>query len=289
MSGSTANVIAEIERELAAFPGQGGVVAKRLETGEEIRVNPDLETTTASTVKVPILIELLRQIEAGKVGLEDRLRVTPETWVLGSGILRDLSMGVELSVRDVATLMIVLSDNIATNMIIDLVGVPNVNQTLRDFGFTRTELRGRIDFDRIGDDGKGLAVTTPAELAGIMEALGTGRILSDASRAEIFAIMRKQHIRDRIPRYLPFHPYVREGDEEDNGLRIANKTGSISAFRADMGLVEWPGTRYAIAIALDGVPDKRFWAENSGDQLAGRLSRIVFEHFGGGLLEAASA
>jgi beta-lactamase class A len=285
----TATVVAAIERELAAFPGTGGLVAKRLETGEEIRVNPDLETTTASTVKVPILVALMRQVEQGKVGLDDRMRVTPEVHVLGSGVLRDLSLGVELSVRDVATLMIVLSDNIATNMLIDLVGIAHVNQTLRDFGFTRTELRDRIDFDRMGDDGKNFAVTTPAELAGMMEALATGRILSDASRAEIFAIMHKQHVRDRIPRYLPFYPYAKEGSKEDNGLRIANKTGSLSGFRADMGLVEWPGTRYVIGVVVDGDPDRRFWPENNGDKLVGRLSRLVFDHFGGEALETASA
>ena len=289
MTRSTAETVAAIERELSDFPGQGGVVAKRLETGEELRVNPDLETTTASTIKVPILIELLRQVEAGKINLEDRLTVTPASHVLGSGILRDLSTGIELSVRDVATLMIVLSDNIATNMLVDLVGIASVNQTLRDFGFTRTELRNRIDFDRIGDDGKNLAVTTPAELAGVMEALATGRILSDASRAEILAIMHKQHVRDRIPRYLPFEPYRAESGKDDNGLRIANKTGSLAGFRADMGLVEWPGTRYVIGIAVDGDLDRRFWPENTGDRLVGRLSRIVFEHFGSGALETASA
>jgi beta-lactamase class A len=281
----TVDVVAEIERELAAFPGTGGLVAKHLGTGEEIRVNPDVETTTASTFKVPILIELLRQVEAGTVDLDATLRVTPQTHTLGSGILRDLSPDVALSVRDVATLMIVLSDNIATNMILDLVGIANVNRTLRDFGFERTEIRNRIDFDLIGDDGKNLAVTTPADLAGMMEALATGRILSDAGREEILGIMRKQHVRDRIPRYLPFHPYVVEESEEDNGLRIANKTGSLSGFRADMGLVEWPGTRYVIAIAVDGITDTRFWPENEGDRLIGRLSRLVFDHFGGGALE----
>jgi beta-lactamase class A len=285
MVAETRSVVAEIERELADFPGEGGLYAKNIDTGEIVAVNPDLETTTASTVKVPILVALLRQVDAGQVSLDDRLTVTSETNVKGSGILRDLSMGVELPVRDVATLMIIVSDNTATNMIIDLVGIPYVNQTLRDFGFTRTELRDRINFDRMGEDGKGFAVTTPAELAGIMEALATGRILSEDARREIFAIMHKQHIRERIPRYLPFEPYRAESGKPDNGLRIANKTGSISRFRADMGLVEWPGTRYAIGIVLDNIADRRFWAENSGDQLIGRLSRIVFDHFGGKELE----
>lgn len=278
-------VVARVERELADFPGEGGLFAKHIETGEVIAVNPDIETTTASTVKVPILVALLRQVDAGQVSLDDRLTVTEETNVKGSGVLRDLSLGVELSVRDVATLMIIVSDNTATNMIIDLVGIPYVNQTLRDFGFTRTELRDRISFERMSEDGKNFAVTTPAELAGIMEALATGRILSDSARAEIFAIMHKQHIRERIPRYLPFFPYVEPEDPKFNGLKIANKTGSLARFRADMGLVEWPGTRYAIGIVADNIPDRRFWPENSGDQLIGRLSRIVFEHFGGKEIE----
>src|ERR671917_1697383 len=86
-------VIAAIEREFADFPGTGGVAAKQLDTGEEIRVNADETTATASTIKVPILIELFRRVEAGEVGLEDRMPVTEETRALGSGVLRELSLG----------------------------------------------------------------------------------------------------------------------------------------------------------------------------------------------------
>lgn len=289
MPDPTADVVADLERELAAFPGIGGLAAKNLDTGEEIRVNSDLETTTASTIKVPILIELFRQAEAGKLRLDDRLRYTQDVFVRGSGILRELTPGLELPVRDVATLMIVISDNIATNMLIDLVGIAGVNQTIRDLGFTRTELRNRIDFDLIGDDPTNLAVTTAAELAGIMEALATGRppLLSAAGREDLLAIMRRQHVLDRIPRYLPYEPYRAESGKPDNGLRIANKTGSLAGFRADMALVEWPGTRYVIGIAVDKDPDTRYSVENPGAQLVGRLSRRVFEHFGGGALETS--
>src|SRR5829696_2692190 len=120
---SVAGVVEAIERELAAFAGTGGVAAKNLGTGEEIRVNADEETGTASTIKVPILIEVMRQVEAGKVDLETKIADSPETRTPGSGILRDLSPGNPLSVRDVAVLMIVVSDNTATNMLMDLVGI----------------------------------------------------------------------------------------------------------------------------------------------------------------------
>lgn len=279
-----AGVVEAIEREFAAFAGTGGVAAKHLGTGEKIRVNAEAEMGTASTIKVPILIEVFRQVEAGTVDLATKIADSPATRTPGSGILRDLSVGNPLSVRDVAILMIVVSDNTATNMLIDLVGLERVNTTMRDFGFPGTQLRNRIDFPKVGDDVRNLAVTTPGELAGIMEALATGRILNDESRAEIKRIMGMQHYLDNVPRYLPYTPYAEELKKPDNGLRIFNKTGGWTGFRADMALVEWPGTRYVIGVVTDGDPDTRFWAENAGSQVIGRVSKHIFDHWGGGAL-----
>jgi beta-lactamase class A len=285
---TVSDVIAAIQREIDAFAGTVGVAAKNLGTGEEIRVNADDETGTASTIKVPILIELFRQVEAGEVDLETKIADSPETRTPGSGILRDLSVGNPLSVRDIAILMIVVSDNTATNMLIDLLGMDRINATMTEFGFPRTQLRNRIDFPKIGDDVKELAVTTPGELAAIMEALATGRILNDESRAEIKRIMQMQHYLDNVPRYLPYTPYAEELDKPDNGLRIANKTGGWTGFRADMALVEWPGTQYVIGIVADGDPDTRFWAENEGSRVIGRVSKLIFDHWGGDKLAPIS-
>jgi beta-lactamase class A len=279
--------ISAIERELATFPGTGGVAAKHLGTGEEIRVNADEQTATASTIKVPILIELFRQVEAGEVDLQQRLVLTDEVRTPGSGILRELSPGVELSVLDHATLMIVVSDNTSTNLLIDLLGLERINETMATLGFPHTRLLQRFDFPKVGQDARNLSLTTPSDLAGIMEALAEGKILSDASRETILDILGRQHYRDLVPRYLPHYPYAEELGHPNNGLRIANKTGGWMGMRADMALVEWPGTRYVIGIVTEGDPDTRFWSENAGDQLIGRLSRIIFEHFGGSALETA--
>ncbi|HEU0116368.1 MAG TPA: serine hydrolase [Thermomicrobiales bacterium] len=283
----TDGVVAAIEAEFARFPGTGGVAAKNLDTGEEIRVNADETTATASTIKVPILIELFRQIEAGALDLETQLPATAAARTVGSGILRELSEGIELSIRDHATLMIVVSDNTSTNVLIDLLGIDRINQTMADFGFARTQLRERLDFPKIGPDARNLAVTTPAELAAIMEALATGAILSAESRVAMFEIMRRQHGLNLIPRYLPYYPHPEELGHPDNGLRIANKTGGWTGMRADMALVEWPGVRYVVGIVVEGDPDRRFWAENAGDQVIGRISRLIFDHFGGAALDAA--
>jgi beta-lactamase class A len=192
---------------------------------------------------VPILIELFRQIEAGEHSLPERLTVTEAARAPGSGILRDLSVGIELSLRDVAVLMIVVSDNIATNMLIDLCGLERINASMEELGFHSTRLLQRLDFPKIGQDARNLALTTPRDLAAITEALAIGRILNDSSRAELLDIMRMQHYRDLVPRYLPFNPYAEELGQIDNGLRIANKTGGWHGMRADMALVEWPDHR----------------------------------------------
>lgn len=291
MPTATDQVIAKIHQEFAGFPGRAGVAATNLVTGEEIRVNADEETATASTIKVPILIALFRQVEAGTVRLDDKLTYTAKSRVPGSGILRDLLPGIVLSVENLATLMIIVSDNSATNLLIDLVGRDNVNAAMTALGFGRTRLVQRIDFPAIGDDPRNFAVTTAAELAGIMAALATGAILTPASCEAILEIMRKQHFTNLVPRYLPYSPYAKELDQPDNGLRIATKTGGWTDMRADMSLVEWPAehglARYVIGISIEHSPDTRFWSENTGDQLIGRVSRLIFDHFGGGILDAA--
>lgn len=284
MSNTKHELLATIEREFTDFAGTAGVAARNLGTGEEIRVNADAPTATASTIKTPILIELYRQVEAGEVSLEDRLESSASNYAPGSGILRDLSLGIDLSVRDTAILMIVVSDNTATNMLIDLLGMERINQTMAEFGFPGTRLVNRLDFPKIGPDARNLAVTTPGDLCGIMTALASGTILTPASRDDILEIMRMQHYRDLTPRYLPFLPYAEELGEADNGLRIANKTGGWKGMRADMALIEWPGTRYTIGIVSEGDSDTRFWAENNADKMIGRVSRAIFDHWGGAAL-----
>ncbi len=278
-------VIAEIEREFTEFSGSGGVAARNLGTGEEIRVNADETTATASTIKVPILIELFRQVEAGDVDLESRVVVSDAARTVGSGILRELSPGLELSIRDHATLMIVVSDNIATNVLIDLLGIERINQTMAELGFTHTRLLERLNFPKVGRDARNLAVTSPSDLAGLMAALAEGTLLSAASREAILEILGRQHYVDLVPRYLPFYPHPEELGHPDNGLRIANKTGGWTGMRADMALVEWPGTRYVIGIVSEGDTDTRFWAENAGARLIGRVSRLIFDYFGGAELD----
>lgn len=276
-----AALIAAIDQEVAAFGGTVGLFAKNLTTGEEVAYDPDTLRPTASTFKVPVMIELFNQVEQGKVSLDDRLTSSDATATKGSGILRDLRQGVELSVEDVCTLMIVVSDNQATNMLLDLLGVERINATMAAYGFPNTRIVNRIDFESIGEDAKNLATTTPRELAGIMAKIANNEILSAESCAAMLAILRKQHYLDTVARYFPYTPYADELGKPDNGLRVYNKTGSWSGMRGDVALVEWPGTRYTIGLVSEGATDPRFWAENPGNVVLGKVSKLVFDYFGG--------
>jgi beta-lactamase class A len=274
-------LIAAIKQAEADFGGNVGVFAKNLTTGEEVAYDPDTLRPTASTIKVPILVELFRQVEQGKVSLDDRIVSSEANATKGSGILRDLRQGVDLPVVDVATLMIVVSDNQATNMMIDLLGMEKINAAMAANGFPNTKLVNRIDFEAIGEDAKNLATTTPRELAGIMEAIVTNRIVSEESCQGILEIMRKQHYLDTVARYFPYTPFAAELGKPDNGLRVYNKTGSWSGMRGDVALIEWPGTRYTIGLISEGATDPRFWAENHGNVVLGKVSKLIFDYFGG--------
>lgn len=274
-------LLAAIQKEVDAFPGTAGVFAKNITTGEEVAFDPDTVRPTASTFKVPVMIELFRQVEAGEASLDAMLTADASNATKGSGVLRDLSSGITLRAEDVATLMIVVSDNQATNMLLDYLGMDKINATLAKNGFEKTRIVNRIDFDAIGEDAKNLATTTPRELAGIMAGIATNTVLSPASCDAMRGILAKQHYLDTVARYFPYTPFAAEAGKPDNGLRVFNKTGSWSGMRADAAIIEWPGTQYTIGLISEGDTDPRYWAENAGNRLLGRLSKLVFDYFGG--------
>ena len=117
-----------------------GVAVQHIESGEETLINADAVFPTASVFKIPVLIELYKQVGEEKLGLDDLIRVTGYSKISGSGVLKELHSGLEVTIHDLATLMIIVSDNTATDLLLDLVGMDNVNQTLREIGLTQTKV-----------------------------------------------------------------------------------------------------------------------------------------------------
>ncbi len=257
------------------FSGTLGLAARDLERGTVLSLNEREVFPAASTIKIPILITAFATVVAGQLTLETPVRYTRDHRTPGSGILKALTPGIMLPLRDILTLMIIVSDNTATNMILDIVGIDTVNATMRQLGLADLVLYRKIAFDVEAP----LADGTPAAFAELLTRIVQREVINPWACEQIVALLLQQQYTDRIGRYLPY-----DGDayEEDpaHQLGIANKTGALRGVRNDVGVVFVPDRRpYVVAMMSKGSKDKRFWAENEGALALAKLSRLVYEEF----------
>lgn len=213
---------------------------------------------SASIIKIPIMVEVLRQIEEGKYFLDEKIRIDNKDKVDFS-IISELDVE-EYSILDLITLMIITSDNTATNILIDLVGYDDINNSMEKFGLKNTKLsRKMMDFQGIKEGRRNL--TTIGDMAHILEALYNGKILKPDYSKLALNIMKRQTHRDLIPRHL----------EED--LVIANKTGGLSGLNHDIGIVFSKKMDYII-----GVFTEKGNSNLINKELVGNISKIVYDY-----------
>ena len=266
-----------IAREAAGFSGEFGMFAKNLVTGEGVGYRADAVMPTASVIKICVLSELYRQVEAGEHDLAARREVTPDDWWGGSGVLKEFAPGLAPTLRDLARMMIVVSDNVATGMLVRLLGKERINATMREWGLRETELRWRME---LGGDIREYAVATPRELARLLELIATDAVLTPASCAAIRDHLSRQQYLDQIPRYLPYNPYASYLGESPR-VTVANKTGFYTGVRADAAIVTAGGVTFVIATMTDKSGDPGFHPEHDGMLLNGRAARAVYEAWRG--------
>lgn len=224
--------IAETDRNL---DGVLAVAILDLTTGQRIMVRADEVMPTASSIKIAILAELYRQAQQGKVKLTDFYTLQASDMVGGSGITSVLTPGQTLlTLRDVAGLMISVSDNSATNVIIDRIGMENVNALLDSLGLTHMRLRRKMMDVKAAEEGRE-NISSPSEMVMLLEALYRGKVLNK-SMTEDFFNMLSVHKESYIPRELP----------ED--LKVANKPGELEGVRNDSGIVFTGKRPYAISV-----------------------------------------
>jgi len=262
------------------FSGQLSVCARNLTTGEEVALAADSILPTASVIKVPILVELLRSAEADSTSLEDRVGLRQEDLVGGSGILKALSPGLNPTVHDLATLMIVLSDNTATNMVLDVLGgVAAVNATMEQLGFPTIRLHNRVDFELIGDQVRRLGEASTRDLCGLLVGIAMRKIVSAEVSASAEEILEGQQYLDQATRYMLTMPYWREL-AQDPVLRVASKTGFFTGTRVDVGIIRFgTGDGFAYAVANDQSVDGTFLPEAEGSVVNGLVGKALVEHW----------
>jgi beta-lactamase class A len=258
--------------------GTLGVAARNLQTGEEITWQADRAMLTASTFKFPVLAEVFAQAEAGKLDLDERMPLQADDQVGGSGTLRDFRPGVQPTLRDLATLMIVVSDNSATNMLLDRIGGPAaVNAAMQALGLPSIVVNRRLIFS--GAPRGPVAEAAPRDMLRLAVMLAEGSLVSaDASR-EMRAIMAQQHYHDQFPRYLCLLPYA-EDNEQPRLLRLLNKTGANGGLRADVGLVQVGDTHLvAFSVVCDTGPDETYRSEHPAAVINGLVGRVLLEYW----------
>lgn len=231
---------------------------------------------TASTIKVPILVELLRQAEAGDLSLQSEVELVEDEQLGGSGILKSLSPGLRLTLRDAAMLMIVLSDNTATNLVLDAVGgVDPVNDAMNELGFSRIRLHNRIDFELIGPDVRRLGEAEPVQMSELANRIARGTAFSKGVSLQAEAMMSEQQYLDQVPRYFDYNPYWRELNQESS-LGVACKTGFFTGTRVDVGIVRFePGGGFSYCVANHECDDESFLPEAEGVRRNGLIGREV--------------
>ncbi|MBI2760729.1 MAG: serine hydrolase [Chloroflexi bacterium] len=293
-------------------PATIGAVICHVERGERFGYDAERAFPAASVFKAPVLVEAFRRIGRGEIALSDRWELTDDERSTGSGVLVRLQEGLQPTVRDLLTLMLIISDNTATDMLVRRLGPEAITATMRELGLTRTVvvytcrdlLKGILgsvppglsphetaryladhpadpdSFAYAGTDQNN--ITTPAEMMDLFRRIHTGDGMDaigvdSGARGEMRAILLQQQLNDRMPRFLPA------------GVPVAHKTGSLSgpwAVRNDAGLVDL-GARGTLAMAfftrtrvesgLDAATLNRLLTDI--DMEIAALTRAAYDHY----------
>lgn len=266
-----AKLDAQIKTEAANFKGKFWIYAKNLDTGETYSFKGEERVRTASTIKTAIMVEAYAQVAEGKVKWTDELVLTKEKKVGGSGILFEFSDGLKLTFRDAVNLMMVISDNAATNLVLDVVTCDAVNSRMDLLGLKNT-LSLRKVFG--GGESKawadpvlktfGLGVTTPKEMVTLLEKIEKGEIVSKEASGDMIALMKRQQTQNGIGRSLLDVP-------------IASKSGALDRLRSEAGIIYTRRGRIAMAITTDDMPEIIWTNDNPGYLMLSKLSLILID------------
>ena len=280
-------VEARIAARVQSFAGRMGVAAIHLDSGETIAVAADERFPTASAIKTAVMVEAFHQIAAGRLRKDQLVTLTDEVKVGGSGVLPSLRSGGQHSIGDLLYLMIALSDNTATNMLIALVGTKAVDDRMAAYGLPLTRLYrptfrgGHADVFPEEEREFGLGSSTPRETARLMELIARGKAVSPEASAEMAALLGKQQNYMMIPRLLPLEEdkvtYAGKSGQDDEKLPDAE--GVKGAIRVDSGIVTTPRGRYVIAIFARRGKDTRWTVDNDAFIAGAEVSKMVFDHF----------
>jgi beta-lactamase class A len=258
-----------VRAEIIPFKGKVFLFAKNLDTGETYSFNGDERVRTASTIKVAVMIEAFTRVSEGRAKWTDELVLTKAARFGGSGVLPELADGLRLTLRDCVNLMMVVSDNTATNLVLDYLTTDAVNSRMNSLGFKDTRIMRRVGSGGESKEGKepdnkrfGLGATTTHEMVQILEKLDAGDLVNKAASREMIDLMKREQAHFAIGRTTPDVP-------------MASKYGALDSLRSCVAIVYSKQGKIAMAITVDDMPEVIWSVDNPGYLLMSRLSLIL--------------
>lgn len=251
------------------YGGEVGLLVTDLAGRELFALNPDQSLPAASTIKVPLLVQALEAAQAGRLDLGERVTLRPEDRVPGSGVLHELDPGLALTWRDVLTLMTVVSDNTATNLLIERLGVEAVGAWLAQHGLTGTRLVGPLQLpperqneaQRRGERSR----TTARDQVRLLGRLARGELLDPPHTELALSILSRQQFRDLLARHVP------RDTAGELLYRVASKSGELRGVHHDVGVLFTPRPLVAALLSQGGTDPREHPDNRDVGVLAGAL------------------
>lgn len=258
---------------IEAHDGEVAVSVRHISSGEEFHYRSDVVMPTASLIKLPVMIEAYRQAKEGLIDLQEMVEWTDADKVPGSGILtRHFTAGSKLSLRDLTRLMIAYSDNTATNLVVDQVGLNATARTMASLGFPETRLHSKVYRKNTSifpnrSQEYGLGSTRASDMVDLLERIHRRQLVTPEACDEMIEHLLACEDRSKLPKLLP----------ED--VKFAHKTGAVSAVRCDAGLLLLRDSAIAICVLTRRNKDRRWTDDNAANLLCARIGRLVFDHY----------
>ena len=258
---------------IKAHKGKVALAVKNLETGETFAYQGDEPMVTASLIKFPIMVEAYRQASEKIVDLDKAVTLKKGDKVGGSGILNaHFSEGASFPLRDAIHLMIVFSDNTATNLVLDEIGIASTAKTMESMGYPNTKAHSKVfrrDTSAFPERSKvfGIGSTTADEMVRLCEALQKKTLVSPEASAAMLEHMKACDDKDKFSRFLPA------------GTKVAFKTGSLDAAKTVAGIMITTDGPVAVCVLTDENEDKRWVADNAGTKLCADVAKAAFDYF----------
>jgi beta-lactamase class A len=249
------------------------VAVKHLKSGESYYLNADTAMPTASLIKLPVMVEAYWQAKDGKVKFDTTLTLKKDDKVPGSGILTShFSDGATFPLRDAVRLMIVFSDNTATNMVLDQIGISSTNTRMVDLGLKGTKINAKVfkAETRIDQEfGKkfGLGSTTAREMIQLLELIDAGKVVSPEVCKEMLDHLKACDDKEKMTRSLPADTVV------------AHKTGSVNAAKTDAGIIYLKSGPVALCVLTNENEDTRWVPDNAAQVLIAKIAKEVYDYF----------